>query len=228
MTKNYNGIKMLLTFFIYFIITMYGGGIIKTLGFNSNILNMFIRDLLFLIIIIYLYIENIKEDYKYLVKNYTLIRIIKNTLFWTIIIILFKIIFGFLYDTAIGIDVNDLNVNALTELYSTSIIYIVFKGFIFGVIAEQLLFREAIRTCINNKWLFIFVSAGVFTIMNFIFVSNFSNINLEMVLYYSIAYFIPSLILGIVYIQNKSNILLLMLISFTYNIIPLYALIAGK
>lgn len=229
MYNNRNYIKLLLTFFSYFFITVYGAMIFTTLGIKSEILKMFLNDIVFLIFIIWMYYSNIKEDFNEIKKNYKIKQILKNVFLWVIIILFLKMFFAIVFDFALQVDdASDPNTLAIYSLASRSSIYIVFKTMIFTVIAEQLLFRESLRECIDNKWIFVFVSAVIVTIMNFVF-SNYSlGISIPIIYFALVGYFIPALLFSVAYVQNKSNIIMLMLTYFVYNLIPLANLLLTK
>lgn len=229
MYNNRNYIKLLLTFFSYFFITVYGVMIFTTLGIKSEILKMFLNDIVFLIFIIWMYYSNIKEDFNEIKKNYKIKQILKNVFLGVIIILFLKMFFAIVFDFALQVDdASDPNTLAIYSLASRSSIYIIFKTMIFTVIAEQLLFRESLRECIDNKWIFVFVSAVIVTIMNFVF-SNYSlGISIPIVYFALVGYFIPALLFSVAYVQNKSNIIVLMLTYFVYNLIPLANLLLTK
>ena len=93
----------------------------------------------------------------------------------------------------------------------------------FGVIAEELLFRESLSECVENNGLFILLSAIIYTAMNFVFASNLNSETLFMEL---AIYFLPALLFSFLYVKNKRNIILIMLMKFVYNFVPLIILIA--
>ena len=218
MEKNKAILKSLSMFFIYFVITMYGGQVLLDLGVKSDILRLFIKDLLFMIIILIAYFDNLKSDYIDLKKAYKPLKFIKNIFLWVMVIIIAQILLFALLN-------NDIDSTSLSiiELSNKSMLYVIFKTMIFAVIAEKILFVESIRSFINNKWLFIITGALIFTLMNFLFIPNIAEIPVIDLILPAIGYFIPTIILLIVYVQNNSNIIMLMAIIFTYSFIPFLA-----
>lgn len=220
MNKYQTYVRTLLSFFVYFLIAMYGGILISSFGIKSEILIMFLKDVLFFIYILWMYFNNIKQDIVDL-KKIKIRKTIINIVIWVLIILIGNMLFCLISSIFINLDGLDLNTSTICSLSSLSLIYTIFKAMIFSVIAEQLLFRESIRESFSNKWLFVIVSASVATIMNFVFRSDLSSLPLD-ILYNDIAvYFFLAAITSIAYIQNKSNIVMLMLIYFFYNLIPL-------
>ena len=208
---------------------VYGGSIFASLGIEKEILRMFISDVVFLIFIIWLYFDNIKTDFKEVISNYKLKKIIRNVFLGVVIVLFLKILFAIIIDYALQVEqADDPNSLAIYSIASRSTIYIFFKTMIFTVIGEQLLFRESLRECIKNKWIFVFVSAIIVTLMNFVFVNYSLGISIPIIYYALVGYFIPALLFSIVYVQNKSNIVMLMLTYFVYNLIPFISLIITK
>lgn len=92
---------------------------------------------------------------------------------------------------------------------------------IFGVVAEELLFRESISDVIKNNVMFVIVSSLLYTLMNFLY----SDLTIEYVWIYILMYLLPSFLFSLAYVYNKNNILMLMLIKFVYNLFPITILI---
>ena len=191
--------------------------------FGSSILVNFIADLVFLVAIVFAYRDNLKEDAKDLKKNYTVGKIIKTILCWVAIIFVFNIAMSMLTDLIFPNASMDDNTEALDSLFKISSIYTIFKTMIFAVTAEELLYREAVHDVIKNKWLFILASSVIYTLLNFAWTGFSSNTILNDVL----SYFLPAILFSYAYYKNDSNILVLMLIKFTYQLIPLTVMILG-
>lgn len=216
-------IKMLITFICYFAYFKVVSIICTTLGLKNDVLVSFIADFIFLIGIIFAYKNNLKNDFKKLKKNYKVSRIIKVVLLGALVIFVFNFFMGAVTELLFPNLEVDSNTESITNLQSISLVYTIFKTMIFAVIAEELLYRETIGDIIDNKALFIIISSVVYTIMNFIFVGIDSNL----VFFHFIIYFLPALIFSTIYIKNDKNIIILMLIKFTYQIIPLTILLLG-
>lgn len=212
--KNKLLIKTISVFFIYFLYSY-----ILNLLFDGSITASFIADLLFMFGIIFAYKDNLKEDAKNLKTKYNIGKIIKTILIWVVIIFVFNIGIGFVIDliSPLAGKTLDDNTTAIDSLFKISTIYTIFKTMVFGIIAEELLFRESINDVVKNKWLFIFVSSVIYTLFNFIF-TDFTDSYIVLSI---LTYFLPALIFSTAYYKNNCNIIILMLIKFTYQLIPL-------
>jgi len=216
-------VKMFLVFFIYFFYTMYAGNVLSLIGITNEVLSNFIADILFMLFAIYMYRHNLKADIKKF-KKYSAGKIIKTIVIWVVIIFLFNGLYGMLLDfIAPGFGNTDANTAAIYNLYSVSTWYTIFKTMIFGTLAEEILYRESIRDNLKSNVLFIVVSALVYTFMNVVFAGITEGFELVSIL----AYFLPAIFFSIAYIRNDNNILLLSLVKFCYNLIPLTVLLLG-
>ena len=206
MNKNNALIKMLGAFFVYFLYSMYSLTLGKALGVNNELAIMFVSDIIFLVLIVIVYKDNLKKDAEMVKKDYKISKIIKT--------VILNIVMGAITDViAPGLAID----NNTEALWGMSKIYTVFKTLIFGVVAEEILFRESLRDVISNNIIFIIVSAIIYTAMHFIF----SGLPESNTIIYMAIYFIPAIVSSLAYIKNKSNILILMLIKLVYNLIPL-------
>lgn len=222
MKNNDNLIKMFICFFVYFGYSMYSASIFKLLGISNDILAGFIGDILFGIFIIFMYRKNLKNDLKKLKKmkfKSILITVIK----WAFIIFIFSLFCGFITDLIIPNQPNDANTDEIYDLYSISTLYTVFKAMIFGTIIEEILYREAVRENFKNKFLFVLVSSLIYTFLNTVFVGFKAGFAISSML----IYFLPAIFCSIAYLRINSNIILLSIIKFVYNLIPLAILLLG-
>ena len=220
MNKNNALIKMLGAFFVYFLYSMYSLTLGKALGVNNELAIMFVSDIIFLVLIVIVYKDNLKKDAEMIKKDYKISKIIKTVILWVIVLFVLNIVMGAITDViAPGLAID----NNTEALWGMSKIYTVFKTLIFGVVAEEILFRESLRDVISNNIIFIIVSAIIYTAMHFIF----SGLPESNTIIYMAIYFIPAIVSSLAYIKNKSNILILMLIKLVYNLIPLTILFLG-
>jgi len=215
-------IKMFLVFFVYFFYTMYAGTVLSTIGITNDIVANFIADVLFTLFVIYMYRHNLKTDIKKF-KKYSWKKILKTIVLWVIIIAVFNIALGMLCDFIDPSYAIDENTEAVYNLYNISTWYTIFKTMIFGTLVEEILYRESVRDNVKNNILFALISAVIYTIMNFIF----TGIPDQNFLVNAVAFFFPAVFLSIAYIRNDNNILLLSLVKFCYNLIPLTVLLLG-
>lgn len=222
MKNNDKLTKMFVCFLVYFAYTMYSASVFKILGITNDILVSFIGDILFGIFIIFMYRKNLKNDLKKLRKvkfKNVLLTVVK----WVIIVFVFVLLCGFITDLILPNQSTDANTEAIYSLYSVSTLYTIFKTMIFGTIIEEILYREALRENIKNKLLFILTASLIYTILNAIFVGFTNGFNILSLL----ISFLPSIIWSIAYLRINSNIILLSIIKFVYNLIPLAILLLG-
>lgn len=213
-------IKIFAFFFVYFLYSTYSLTIGHAIGIQNDLITMVITDILFLVVIVIAYKDNIMKDLKMLKEEYTIGKIFKTIIIWVIALFILNIVMGALTDLiAPGLAID----NNTDALWSMSKVYTVFKTLIFSVVAEELLYRESLRDIIDNNVVFVITSVIIYTLMHFIF----AGLPESNVLIYIMIYFIPAILFSLAYIKNKSNIIILMLIKFTYNLIPLAILLLG-
>lgn len=211
--KSYNNlIKTILVFLCYFLYSQ-----AFTSLFGSSVAVNFIADIIFLIAIVLAYKENLKRAFKNLKKEYSLGKIIKTILLWFVIILVFNMAMGMLTDVLAPNATLDDNSQAVQNLFQISTLYTIFKTMIFAIVAEELLFRESVHDVVSNKWLFILVSSLIYTLANFAY-TGFDDHFLVISL---LSYFLPALLFSYAYCKNHNNILVLMMIKFVYQLIPL-------
>ena len=209
-------IKTLLVFISYLLYSNVISVVLSTFKITNATMLSFLADLIFLICIVFAYRDNLKKDFENLKKDYKISTIIKTIIIWVVIIFVFNILMGALTEMIYPNMATDDNTNAMSTLFKTSMSYSLFKTMIFAVVAEELLYRESISDVVKNKYIFIVISSIVYTIMNFIFVGFESDIIVMDIL----SYFLPALLFSTAYVKNNNNIIILMLIKFTYNLIP--------
>lgn len=209
-------IKTLLVFISYLLYSNVISVVLSTFKITNATMLSFLADLIFLICIVFAYRDNLKKDFENLKRDYKISSIIKTIIIWVVIIFVFNILMGAITEMIYPNMATDDNTNAMSTLFKTSMSYSLFKTMIFAVVAEELLYRESISDVVKNKYIFIVISSIVYTIMNFIFVGFESDIIVMDIL----SYFLPALLFSTAYVKNNNNIIILMLIKFTYNLIP--------
>ena len=221
MKKSEILLKTTSLYLVYFLYTYFGSYIASLFSGVDNQLIMLLLDILFLIVIVLAYKQVLKKDVQILKKEYSVKKVLKIIAIGFFSIVLLNMIIAAL-GTLLFENVNmDQNTASIQNLASLSMLYTVFKTMIFGVIAEELLFRESLSDLIENNVLFVLISAVIYTIMNFVFTSEAFSIS------QILAYFLPALLFGTIYVKNKRNILFVMFTKFAYNIIPLIILLSG-
>ncbi|MBQ9834676.1 MAG: hypothetical protein IJO33_05775 [Bacilli bacterium] len=210
--KNKDLIKLLGAFLGYFIISFYGPNIIN---FSGNILNMFIKDVLFIIFMFLLYWKDLKiefEEFKKQKKTKNFFRIIG----WVFLI--------YILTVASNVFAENLNVNtaldgnnaAIEVLFNQSKLYTFFKTIVYTALAEVILYKYTFRKAFKNNFVFVIIGALVYTFFNYFFI-GFNNLNLYGALFVR---FIPDVIYLIAYIKNNNNVFNSMIISALCNLVP--------
>ena len=113
----------------------------------------------------------------------------------------------------------DTVVSKVLDLLKQSPIYACFKVLIFAPIAEEILFRESISSCVKNNVLFILLSAIIYTGMNFVFSSEALTF-LDLLIY-----FLPAVLFSFLYVKNDRNIIIIMMIKFIMQFVPFIVLL---
>ncbi len=210
--------KVILLYVIYFLYTMLGSMLAAKLNISNSAYIMMPADVLFLVFSVIMYKDNLKNDFQKL-KETRFLKIVGIILLGIISIILLNGIMGVITDIILP-DLNmDSNTSAMLSLLRTSPIYAFFKVLVFAPIAEEILFRESISTCVKDNILFIIFSALIYTMMNFIF--NSSTLTLVDLL----VYFVPALLFSFIYVKNDRNIIIVMIIKFIMQFIPFIMLL---
>ena len=212
-------IQVIINFIVYLFYTTIFDQLFKLCGIETGIATMFIADLTFFIGIILVYKKNLEKKYHIFSKEYSWKKKIGIIAIGVLILFLVNILMGmiteiFLPNLSTG---NDDNSHAIIELFNISYVYTLFKTLLFAPIAEELLFKEAVRDVVKNNILFVIVSSTLYTLMNFMYASAGSP---SMILDI-IGYFLFAVILSIIYLKNDDNIIIVMFIKFFYNIITL-------
>ncbi len=218
-SNTYESVKLIKTLLVFISYLLYSNVIsvvLSTFKITNATMLSFLADLIFLICIVFAYRDNLKKDFENLKKDYKISSIIKTIIIWVVIIFVFNILMGAITEMIYPNMATDDNTNAMSTLFKTSISYSLFKTMIFAVVAEELLYRESISDVVKNKYIFIVITSIIYTIMNFIFVGFESDIIVMDIL----SYFLPALLFSTAYVKNNNNIIILMLIKFTYNLIP--------
>ena len=218
--KNYYLLKTIIIFVCYMFYSVIFDRIFSLFGLNNTIISMIIADIIFFIGIIYVYKDRLKNEFNYFKSKYSFKDKIWTIIKWVLIIFGINIIMGILTELfysniAAGVDENAM---AVTQLFDASFMYSLFKTLIFAPIAEELLFKEAIRDVVKNNIAFILISSSIYTAMNFMYASSIQCLDL-------LGYFLFSLILSLAYIKNNDNIVVVIFIKFFYNLLPTLLLI---
>lgn len=218
--KNYYLLKTIIIFVCYMFYSVIFNKIFSLFGLNNTIISMIVADIIFFIGIIYVYKDRLKNEFNYFRSKYSFKDKIWTIIKWVLIILAVNVLMGILTEIFYPELANGIeqNTSAVTKLFNASFMYSLFKTLIFAPIAEELLFKEAIRDVFKNNIAFILISSSIYTAMNFMYASSIQCLDL-------LGYFLFSLILSLAYIKNNDNIVVVIFIKFFYNLLPTLLLI---
>lgn len=215
--------KTVLIFIAYFAYTMVISSFCGLVGIVDSIQVSFIADLLFAFFIVYLYKDDIKKGYVSFIKNNSFGKRFLIVFSGVIALLSINIFGGVISDFLFSdIDSFDQNTTNIYELASMSAVYLIFKTLIFASVVENIIFRVCIRKLTKNNYVFIIASGLIYALVNVMY-SNFSFIIFVDI----IQYFLISVILSYIYVKNKDSIYPVILVLFSYNLIPLMILLFG-
>ena len=217
---NNRMIKAVGLYLVYFLYTVVASSLVSALNVANTAIVMMPADILFAVFAVFMYHKELKECVNKLKKKKVL-RIIGSVLIGVIAIFALNIIMGAITDLLFPNYAVDSNTGAMLDLLKQSPIYACFKVLIFAPIAEEILFRESISSCVKNNVLFILLSAIIYTGMNFVFSSEALTF-LDLLIY-----FLPAVLFSFLYVKNDRNIIVIMIIKFIMNLIPFAVLLLG-
>ena len=207
-------LKAVCIYLLYFVYSVLTSQIVSSLQIANTSFVNFIADFLFTCVIAIAYYKELKEDANTLCQKYTFVKIIKRVLLGIGAIMLLRIGMGIVTEiVSPGLSV-DSNTASILDLLKTSPIYAIFKTMVFAVISEELLFRKSISCCIKNDWLFVFLGALAYPLLNYVFSGGATPI-LDFVMYYMTA-----IVLNFIYIKNDRNIYIVMIVKFILQFLP--------
>lgn len=214
--KIFKNLSMFFMYFIYQIIVgvfigLFNLNINEWSNFNKN-LYLIITDLIYLIFIIFVYRKELITDFKdfknngikYLTK-YIPIYILGLIAMSTSSFILYEI-------TNVEISNNEQIVRNYIKLFP---IYMTFSTSIYAPIVEEITFRKTFRNIINNKYMYILISGGIFGLIHITGDTNGLN---EYLL--SIPYILMGIDLSYIYYKSN-NIFTTIIIHSMHNFILL-------
>ncbi len=222
MLKSETLLKTVSIYLLYFLYTYFASSIISLVPMLSGQLVMAVLDILFIFITVFSYKEELKKDWQELKEKYPPKKIVMIVLFgvFTMIVLnVFTALLAQIFHSNVSMDDNTASIQVLAN---QSMVYTIFKMMIFGVVAEEILFRESLNKVLTNNVLFVLVSTIIYTGMHFVFVGAPTSV------FQVIPYIFLAILLGTIYVKNDRNILLIMFIKFIYNLIPLIGLFINK
>ena len=222
MLKSETLLKTVSLYLLYFLYTYFASAIISLLPMINGQVIMAVLDILFILIALFCYKGELKQDLKELKSKYKTGQIVKIVLLGVVTMIALNAFTALLAQVFNSNVLMDDNTASIQVLAGQSMIYTIFKMMIFGVVAEEILFRESLNKVLTNNILFVIVSTIIYTGMHFVFVGAPTSI------FQVLPYVFLAILLGTIYVKNDRNIVLVMLIKFAYNLIPLIGLFVNK
>lgn len=213
-----NFLKTILVFLVYFI---YVNCFTSLLG--NNVSTIFIADLLFLVMMVILYKDSILQSFKKL-KQKKIGKEIGISIGYAFgLLICYMVVGMVLMEVFPEMESFDGNTTAIYSIYSLDTIYTIFKTLIFAAVAEELLFKESIRSIIKPNVLYVLISSVIYAFVNIMY----NDLSLTITWLNMIPYLVFAILLNIIYVKNDNNICLVMMVKFFYNLIPLAVLLSG-
>jgi len=219
-SKNTKLLKTFLILISYFVYDILIGQILSFLAINDIVIIDLTADIIYFLFMVLVYRKKIKQSYYNFIQRYyckeRLFLIVK----WVLILYGITILGGILtqvFFPNLGIDDNT---QAIYSLYETSTYYTIFKIVLFSTIIESIIYIDNIKDIISNKIVFVIISGLFYAFMNV----AYANLSLVTIIDF-IQSFLMAVGLSIIYIKSDDNIVAVMFVKLTYNLIPLTLLI---
>lgn len=210
-----NALFGILAILVYFILPKMEGIFFEifnvsttNLSINIRILYSTIFDILIIAIIMLIFNQSLKKEYKDFKKNHD--KYYKDY-FKYYLIGLVIMMFSNVIISIISQGGKAGNQESINELFSISPLYVYFASVIFAPIVEELVFRKAIYNIIPNKFLFILASGLIFGSLHVI-----GNIEVWYDFLYIIPYSTPGIIFAYI-LYKTDNIFVSMGLHFMHN-----------
>lgn len=208
-------LAVILSYFVYTKVVTSILNLVFNGHFTDNYVYSFLADFIYLVIILAIYRKDLWNNIKDLKTNTW--RKLFQGIIWMVIAVVLQTVMIAVLDSvlSIGIASNDSSIMNLPTYY------LIFKTMFFSILVEEIIFRKSIRDVLDNKLLFIIVSSLFYGLMNIVY-SDLSGLNFLNIL----PYFASSLALSYLYVKYD-NIVLVMVVKFLYNLIPLVVTLLG-
>ena len=217
---NNSLIQAVLVYLIYFLYTVVASSLVSSLNVTNSAYVMMPADILFAIFAVFMYRKQLKECVGKL-KEKKALKIISSVFVGVVSILALNLVMGIISSIFVPEYSMDSNTEAMLGLLKQSPVYAFFKVLIFAPVAEEILFRESISNCTKNNVLFIFLSAIIYTGMNFVFSTDALTF-LDLLIY-----FLPAVLFSFLYVKNDRNIIVVMMIKFIMQFVPFIILLLG-
>ncbi len=215
MNKTKSVIKGLVVFMVYMLLQLFQSLPLELLGIDitamslmSKVIYLALYEIIFFIIIISFFINDLKKDFIDLKKNHKE-YFSKYLKYWFIMLglmVLSNLIITLIYPSNVA-----GNEEAIRNNLTKAPIYTFLSATIFAPFVEELVFRKGFSEIFKNKYLYIFFSGFIFGGLHV-----FSSMTSIMDLLYLLPYCIPGFVFAYVY-QKSKNIFIPIGIHFIHN-----------
>lgn len=161
--KNKNSLKLIMIIILYFIFPY----LMKFLSGIKWLVLLFY--MLFALLIIYLYKDTFKSDFKDLKENKK--KYIKSILINVVLIFAIMIITNALIGILLNIKETSENDYSLLAMFKKSPFVLILLTSIYYPVVEGVIFRKSVRDIIDNKWMFIMFSSVFYFFFNVAYTS---------------------------------------------------------
>ena len=203
--KNKNSLKSIMIIILYFIFPY----LMKFLSGIKWLTLLFY--MLFALLIIYLYKDTFKNDFKDLKENKK--KYIKSILINVVLIFAVMIITNALIGILLDIKETSENDYSLLAMFKKSPIALILLTSVYYPVVEGVIFRKSVRDIIDNKWMFIMFSS----VFYFFFNIAYTSLSLNSIIT-SLCYLFSMMILSNYYYKSN-NFTASVIVMMIYNLI---------
>ncbi len=203
--KNKNSLKSIMVIILYFIFPY----LMKFLSDIKWLTLLFY--MLFALLIIYLYKDTFKNDFKELKENKK--KYIKSILINVVLIFAVMIITNALIGILLDIKETSENDYSLLTMFKKSPLALILLTSVYYPLVEGVIFRKSVRDIIDNKWTFIIFSS----VFYFFFNIAYTSLSLNSIIT-SLCYLFSMMILSNYYYKSN-NFTASVIVMMIYNLI---------
>lgn len=203
--KNKNSLKSIMVIILYFIFPY----LMKFLSDIKWLTLLFY--MLFALLIIYLYKDTFKNDFKELKENKK--KYIKSILINVVLIFAVMIITNALIGILLDIKETSENDYSLLAMFKKSPLALILLTSVYYPLVEGVIFRKSVRDIIDNKWTFIIFSS----VFYFFFNVAYTSLSLNSIIT-SLCYLFSMMILSNYYYKSN-NFTASVIVMMIYNLI---------
>lgn len=203
--KNKNSLKSIMVIILYFIFPY----LMKFLSDIKWLTLLFY--MLFALLIIYLYKDTFKNDFKELKENKK--KYIKSILINVVLIFAVMIITNALIGILLDIKETSENDYSLLAMFKKSPLALILLTSVYYPLVEGVIFRKSVRDIIDNKWTFIIFSS----VFYFFFNIAYTSLSLNSIIT-SLCYLFSMMILSNYYYKSN-NFTASVIVMMIYNLI---------